>query len=44
VLWGGCWTPQGATFEPLISNGCGGPSGLGRLLDLAGRNLRTPDQ
>jgi hypothetical protein len=19
VLWGGCWTPQGAAFEPLIA-------------------------
>jgi hypothetical protein len=25
VLWGGCWTPQGATFEPLISRRARGP-------------------
>jgi hypothetical protein len=25
VLWGGCRTPQGATFEPLISRRARGP-------------------
>jgi hypothetical protein len=25
VLWGGCWTPQGAAFEPLISRRDLGP-------------------
>jgi hypothetical protein len=26
VLWGGCWTPQGTTFEPLISRRDRGPA------------------
>jgi hypothetical protein len=25
VLWGGCQTPEGATFEPLISRRAQGP-------------------
>jgi hypothetical protein len=25
VVWGGCWTPQGATFDPLISRRARGP-------------------
>jgi hypothetical protein len=25
VLWGGCWTPQGVAFEPLISRRAWGP-------------------
>jgi hypothetical protein len=30
VLWGGCQTPQGATFEPLISRRARGPFPLPR--------------
>jgi hypothetical protein len=33
VLWGGCRTPEGATFEPLISRRARGPfPSLGRIL------------
>jgi hypothetical protein len=33
VLRGGCWTPEGATFEPLISRRDRGPfPSLGRIL------------
>jgi hypothetical protein len=33
VLWGGCRTPKGATFEPLISRRAQGPfPSLGRIL------------
>jgi hypothetical protein len=33
VLWGGCQTPEGATFEPLISRRAWGPfPSLGRIL------------
>jgi hypothetical protein len=33
VLWGGCRTPEGATFEPLISRRARGPfPSLGRVL------------
>jgi hypothetical protein len=40
VLWGGCRTPEGATFEPLISRRARGmfPS-LGRILF---RNIPFP--
>jgi hypothetical protein len=33
VLWGGCRTPEDATFEPLISRRAPGPfPSLGRIL------------
>jgi hypothetical protein len=33
VLWGGCRTPEGATFEPMISRRARGPfPSLGRIL------------
>jgi hypothetical protein len=31
VPWGGCWTPQGATFEPLISRRARGPECSGAV-------------
>jgi hypothetical protein len=41
VLWGGCRTPQGATFEPLISRRARGPfPSLRRILF---RNIPFPD-
>jgi hypothetical protein len=41
VLWGGCQTPQGATFEPLISRRARGPfPSLRRILF---QNILFPD-
>jgi hypothetical protein len=43
VLWGGCRTPQGATFEPLISRRARGPFPLLRRIlskNLLSRSLQ----
>jgi anaerobic selenocysteine-containing dehydrogenase len=38
VLWGGCWTPQGATFKTLISRRARGA----RFLRREGSFLKYP--